>query len=166
MDVAILLFDSHGEKTTTSLVKTLGGLISRKPTSVVVVRGELLVSIPGNEISPRNDGPKPHNYRLKRDLSVSLFCKDNGDDIAPLGDYEFLLLQGIRSQSARYEVFISRDDMLEWGSKLKLGDRVYVGIPAPTTSPLQYAAAVIRYVGGLELEPGLHFGVEIMMRLI
>jgi len=166
MDAAILLQDSPGEITDTSFVgtvKTLGGLVGKKQSSVQVVRGELLVPIPGSEISPRNDGQKPHNYRLKRDPSVSLFCKE--DDIAPLGDYEFLLLEGIKSRSVRYEVFISTDK-LEWGSNLKRGDTVYVGLPSPTTTPSQYAAAVIRYVGGLETEPGLKFGVEIMVRLI
>ena len=169
MDAAILLHDSPGEITDTSIigaVRTLGGLVGRKQSSVVIVRGELLVPIPGNEISPRNDGQKPHNYRLKKEPSVSLFCKDDGDDVAPLGDYEFLLLEGIKSRSVRYDVFISRDDMLEWGSKLKVGDVVHVGIPAQTTVPTQYAAAVIRYVGGLKTEPGVQFGVEIMVRLV
>ena len=63
-------------------------------------------------------------------------------------------------------MFISADDMLEWGSRLKGGDVAYVSLPAPTTAPTQYAAAVIRFVGGLEPEPGLKFGVEITVRLI
>jgi len=166
MDGAILLQDSPGEKTDTSLVGTVKSLMGKKQTSVIIVRGELLVPIPGNEISVRSDGQKPHNYRLKRDASVSLFCKDDGDDIAPLGNYEFLLLEGILSRSVRYEVFISPNEILEWGSKLKRGDMVYVGLPTPTTAPTQYAAAVIRYVGGLDTEPGLKFGVEITVRLI
>jgi len=97
--------------------------------------------------------------------SVSLFCKDDGNDIAPLGDYEFYLLEGIKSRSVRYDVFISFDE-LEWGSTLKRGDMVYVGLPALTSAPTPYAAAVIRYVGGLEKEPGMQFGVEITVRLI
>ena len=167
MDVAILLQDSPGEITDTSIVgniRTLGGLVGKKQSSVVIVRGELLVPIPGSEIPVRNDGQKPHNYRLKRDSSASLFCKD--DDIAPLSDYDVVLLEGIKSRTVRYEVFISAEDGLEWGSKLKRGDVVYVGLPAPTTAPTQYAAAVIRYVGGLETEPGIQFGVEITVRLV
>ena len=140
--------------------------MARKQSSVVIVRGELLTPIPGYEISPRNDGQKPHNYRLKSDLSVTLFCKDDGSDTAPLHDYEFLLLEGIKSRSVRYEVFISADDMLEWGSKLKQGDAVWVAIPAATTVTTQYAAAVIHFVGGLGTEPGVQFGVEITVRLI
>lgn len=168
MDVCLLLHDSPGEKTDTSFVgavRTLGGLVGRKQSSVVIVRGELLVPIPGSEISLRNDGQKPHNYRLKRDQSISLFCKDDGGDVAPLGDYECLLLEGIKSREVRYDVFISRDDMLEWGSKLKRGDIVYVALLSLYTAPAQYAAAVIRYVG-LETESGVQFGVEIVVRLI
>ena len=168
MDGAILLQDSRGEKADTSIVgtvKNLVGLAGRKSSSVVVVRGELLVPIPGDEITPRSDGLKPHNYRLKRDPTVSLYCKDDGNDIAPLGEYEFWLLEGIKSQTTRYDVFISASNMLDWGSKLKPGDVVYVGMPSQHTAPVQYAAAIIRYVGGLKTEPGIQFGVEITVSL-
>ena len=167
MDSAILLQDSCGEKPDTSIystVKAIYGFGARKQSSVVVVRGELLVPIPRDEITPRNDGQKPHNYHLKRDPTVSLYCKDDGNDIAPLGEYEYWLLEGIKSQTTRYEVFIS-PNMLDWGSKLKPGDAVYVGLPTQHTVPVQYAAAVIRYVGGVKGEPGIHFGVEITVRL-
>ena len=165
MDGAILLQDSPGEKTDTSIVGTVKTYLGRKSSSVVVVRGELLVPIPGDEITPRNDGQKPHNYRLKRDQTVSLYCKDNGDDIAPLGEYEYLLLEGIKFTTTRYKVFISANNILDWGSNLKMGDAVYVGLLTQHTAPVQYAAAVIRYVGGLNGETGIHFGVEITVRL-
>ena len=164
MESAILLQDSPGEKTDTSIVGTVRTLAGRKSSSVVVVRGELLVPIPGDEITPRNDGLKPHNYRLKREPTVSLYCKDDGDDIAPLGAYEELLLEGIKSTAARYEVFISAS-MLDWGSNLKTGDAVYVGPPSQHYLPVQYAAAVIRFVGGLKGETGIQFGVQITVRL-
>ena len=166
MDSAILLQDSPGEKTDTSIVGAVKNFVGagRKSSSVVVVRGELLVPIPGDEITPRNDGLKPHNYRLKREPTVSLYCKDDGDDIAPLGAYEELLLEGIKSTTARYEVFISAN-MLDWGSNLKVGDAVYVGLPSQHPVPVQYAAAVIRFVGGLKGETGIQFGVEITVRI-
>ena len=166
MDGAILLKDSRGEKADNSIVGTVKnfvGLAGRKSSSVVVVRGELLVPIPGDEITPRNDGQKPHNYRLKREPTVSLYCED---EFAPLGEYEFLLLEGIKSQTIRYEVFISPNNMLDWGLKLKKGDAVYVGMPSQHTAPVHYAAAVIRYVGGLKTEPGIQFGVEITVILV
>ena len=166
MDSAILLQDSPGEKIDTSIVGAVKNFVGagRKSFSVVVMRGELLVLIPGDEITPRNDGEKPHNYRLKREPTVLLYCKDDGDDIAPLGAYEELLLEGIKPATARYEVFISAN-MLDWGSNLKMGDAVYVGLPSQHPGPVQYAAAVIRYLGGLKLEPGIQFGVEITVRL-
>ena len=163
MDGAILLKDFCGEKATTSIVGTVKNFLAgRKSSPVVVVRGELLVPISGDEITPRKDEQKPHNYHLKRDQTVSLYCKD--DDIAPLGEYELWLLEGIKSQTTRYEVF-SASNILNWGSRLKPGNMVYVVIPGQHTAPVQYAAAVIRYVGGLKTEPGIQFGVEITVRL-
>ena len=159
MDNAILLKDSPAEKTDTSFTGTVKNLLGRKSSSVVVVRGELLVPIPENEITPRSDGQTPHNYRLKQDPTVTLFCKE--DDIAPLGKREFLLLEGIKSHMACYDVF---SNQLDWGSKLKPGGVVYVGLPTQHAVPVQYAAAVIRYVGGLKTEPGIQFGVEITVR--
>ena len=115
---AILLKDSPAEKADafTGTVKNFPG---RKYSSVVVVRGELLVPIPENAITPRSDGQTPHNYRLKQDPTVTLFCKE--DDIAPLGKYEFQLLEGIKSHIACFDVF---SNQLDWGSKLKPGDAV------------------------------------------
>ena len=161
MDGAILLQDSHGEKANTSIVGTVKNFLAgrKSSSSVVVVRGELLVPISGDELTPRK---MPHNYRLKREPTVSLYCKS--DDIAPLGEYELWLLEGIKSQTTRYEVF-SASNILDWGSRLKPGNMVYVVIPGQHTAPVQYAAAVIRYVGGLKTEPGIQFGVEITVRL-
>ena len=165
MDGAILLQDSSGEKANTSIVGTVKNFLAGRKSSspVVVVRGEFLVPIPGDEITPRKDGQKPHNYHLKQEPTVSLYCKD--DDVAPLGEYELWLLEGIKSRSQRYEVFISVSNKLDWGSRLKPGNMVYAFIPGQHTAPVQYAAAVIRYVGGLKTEPGIQFGVEITVRL-
>ena len=162
MDGAILLQDSRGVKVNTSIAGTVKILLGgRKSSPCVVVRGELLVPIPpGDEITPRKGGQTPHNYYLKRELAVSLYCKD--DDVTLLSEYEFWLLEGIKSQTTRYEVFISANNVLHWGSRLKPGNMVYVALP---TQHSQYAAAVIRYVGGLKTEPGIQFGVEITVSL-
>ena len=161
MDNAILLKDSPAEKAITSFTGTVKNFLSRKSSSVVVVRGELLVPIPENEVTPRSDGQTPHNYRLKQDPTVTLFCKE--DDIAPLGKYEFLLLEGIKSHMACFDVF---SNQLDWGSKLKPGDAVYVAIPTQHAVPVHYGEAIIRYVGALKTEPGIQFGVEITVRLV
>ena len=161
MDNAILLKDSPAEKANTSFTGTVKSFLSRKSSSVVVVRGELLVPISENEITPRSDGQTPHNYRLKQDPTVTLFCKE--DDIAPLGKYEFLLLEGIKSHMACFDVF---SNQLDWGSKLKPGDAVYVAIPTQHAVPVHYGEAIIRFVGVLKTEPGIQFGVEITVRLV
>ena len=160
MDDAIVLQDSRGEKVYTSIFGRALAFYGLGRQQFVVVRGELLVPIPGDEITPRKDGQKPHNYQLKRDPTVLLYCKDDGEDIAPLDKYESLLLEAIKNPTTRYEVF-SASNILDWGSRLKLRDAVYVGLPT-----LHYAAAVIRYVGGLKTEPGIQFGVEITVRLL
>ena len=60
------------------------------------------------------------------------------------------------------EVFTS-GEKLDWGCNLKPGDTVYVNIPSLMVLPSCRAAAVIRYVGGLPPQPGLMFGIEIMV---
>ena len=161
MDNHILLKDSSAKKADTSFTGTVKTYLGKKHLSVVVVRGELLVSIPENEITPRIDRQTPHNYRLKQDPTVTLFCKE--DDIAPLGKRDFLLLEGIKSHMARFDVF---SNQLDWGLKLKPGDVVYVSLPSRYPVPVQYAAAVIRFVGHLKTEPGIQFGVEITVRVV
>ena len=79
-----------------------------------------------------------------------------------MGKRDFLLLEGIKSHTARFDVF---SNQLDWGSNLKPGDAVYVSLPSQHTVPVQYAAAVIRYVGHLNTEPGIQFGMEITVRL-
>ena len=159
MDNHILLKDSPAEKADTSFAGTVKTYLGKKHSYVVAVRGELLVPIPESEITARSDRQTP-NYRLKQDPTVTLFCKE--DDIAPLGKRDFLLLEGIKSHSARFDVF---SNQLDWGSNLKPGDVVYVSLPSKHAIPVQYAAAVIHFVGHLKTEPGIQFGVEITVRL-
>lgn len=160
---AILLKDRVGEKSES----VLGGIIKRvvgRPSTTNVLKGELLELIPGDALVPRNEGQnfqKPYNYRLVKDPSVALYCSEY--DVAPLSEKEFLLLEAVQSQSARYEVFIA-GNKLEWGCGLKPGDPVYVSVPGPTVIPNCHAAAVVRSVGGLLPDQGLIFGIEIMVR--
>ena len=136
-------------------------VITGKPSSVNVLRGELVEPIPGEELTPRSEGQRPYNYRVKKDPAVLLYC--NAQDIAPLGDKEFLLLEAIQTPAARYELFVS-GEKLDWGYNLKPGDTVYASIPSLKVFPSWRAAAVIRYVGGLSPVSGLMFGIEIMVR--
>ena len=158
---AILVKDNVGEKSESIL-----GAIKRvvwKPSTLRILRGELVEPIPGDDVSPRSEGQKPYNYRCKKDPAVLLYCHEQ--DIAPLSDKEFLLLEAIQTPAARYDVFISGDKM-DWGCNLKRGDTVYVSIPSLTVLPSCRAAAVVCYVGGLPPESGLMFGIEIMVGLL
>ena len=157
---AILLKDLVGEKSESALVGVFKKVTGRS-SAVNILRGELVEPISGDELTPRSEGQRPFNYRVKKDPAVLLYC--NAQDIAPLGDKEFILLEAIQTPAARYEVFVS-GDKLDWGCNLKPGDIVYVSIPGLTVLPNQRAAAVIRSVGGLHPEPGLKFGIEIMVR--
>lgn len=162
---AILLKDHVGEKSE-STFDMLRRVVSGKSPVVNVLRGELVEPIPGDELTLRREGQKPYNYRWKKDPAVLLYCHEY--DIAPLSDKEFLLLEGIQTPNARYEVFIS-GEKLDWGCNLKPGDTVYVSISSLTVLPSYRAAAVVRYVGGLvhlpgmPHQPGLMFGIEIVV---
>ena len=162
---AILLKDHVGEKSESTL-GMIKRLVGGKSALMNVLRGELVEPIPGDELAPRTEGQKPYNYHWKKDPAVLLYCHE--EDIAPLSDKEFLLLEAIQTPAARYEVFIS-GEKLDWGCNLKPGDTVYVNIPSLTVLSSCRAAAVIRYVGGLPPkpglppQPGLMFGIEIIV---
>ncbi len=159
---AVLLEDKLGEKYSS----LMGGLFKRTST-VNVLRGELLVLIPGDKITPRNNGEKPHNYRVKSDATITLYCDEQ--EVAPMGSYEFLLLEAVSTAIVRYSMFLS-GNILDWGQRLQPGDDVYVVVPGLTHVPTQAtprAAARVCYVGGLGLGEdfigGVFFGVEIVV---
>ena len=154
-EAAFLLKDIQGEK---SLGKIAG---LWRSNSKLVCRGELLLTIPRVKITPRKDGKSAHNYQLASDPAVTLFCTE--DDVAPISDYEYHLLTGVKSREARYAVF--QKDILDWGSKLKVEDFVYVALPSKSLVPNQCAVSVIKYIGPLQNEQGMQFGVEIQVSI-
>ncbi len=163
MDGALLLVDKPGEKPS---VFQMGGLVKRTST-VNILKGELLVSIFGDDITPRNDGRKPNNYRVKSDATITLYC--DVQEVAPLDNYNSLLLEAVSHPSVRFSMFLS-DHTLTWGQKLKCNADVYVVVPGPTHVPTQAtprAAAKVCFVGGLGVPPdvrgGVFFGVEIVV---
>ena len=155
-EAAFLLKDIQGEK---SLGKIAG---LWKSNSKLVCRGELLLTIPRVKVIPRKDGKSAHNYQLASDPAVTLFCTE--DDVAPISDYEYHLLTGVKSREARYGVF--QKDVLDWGSKLKEGEFVYVALPSRTPVSSQCAVSVIKYIGPLPNEHGIQFGVEIQVSIV
>ena len=152
-EAAFLLKDIQGEKSSGKI----GGLF--RSNFKLVCRGELLLTILRVKVVPRKDGKNAHNYQLASDPTVAVFCTE--DDVAPISDYEYHLMAAIKSREARYEVF--QKDILDWGSKLKEGNFVYVTLPSRTPVSNQRAVSVIRYVGPLPNEHGIQFGVEIQV---
>ena len=150
----ILLKDTQGEKAARKIMSAFGS----GSKTVQVLRGELFTLIPRREVQPRNDEKPAHNYRLKKDSSVTLYCGE--DDLAPLNKDDLELLEAIQKPFNRFVVF-SDDYKLEWGGKLKMGDRVYVKIPSHNSSVPEWSIAVVQYVGPVESLPGRNFGVEI-----
>lgn len=151
-EAAFLLKDIQGEKD----LGKIGGLF--RSNSKLVCRGEVLLTIPRAKVIPRKDGKPAHNYQLAlSDPAVTLFCTE--DDVAPINDYEYHLMTGVKSREVRYEVF--QKDILDWGSKLKEGEFVYVALPSRSPVSNQCAVSVIKYIGPLPNEHGIQFGVEI-----
>ena len=146
-EAAILLKDIQGEKR--------GWL---KSIAKLICRGELLLTISRDKIIPRKDGKPAHNYYLANDAAVTLYSTE--DNVAPLSDYEFHLMEAVKSREDRHDVFAN--DILDWGSKLKPGTFVNVTMPSKSLYN-QLAISRIEYVGPLPNERGIQFGVQIMV---
>ena len=149
---AILLNDVQGEKS--------GKILQTKSTKQVC-RGELLLFLQRDRVIPRKDRKPAHNYQVASDPAITLYCCE--DDVAPLSDYEYSLMIAVRSREGRYEVF--QNDILDWGSKLKIGDFIYATLPSKSPVSNQPTVSKIEYVGPLPAERGTHFGVEIMVNI-
>ena len=125
-------------------------------------RGELLVVIPSQDLVPRKDGKKPHNYRLARDMTVTVRAEE--EEVALLDQLDHFLLEAITCVHCRFTTFTSADK-LKWGRSLTEDREVFVVMnqKKPQTAQL-YSRAVIRWVGVLGIEErGTVFGVEIMV---
>ena len=136
---------------------------SRK--AINVLRGELLLAIRGQDLVPRDDGGRPHNYRLARDTTVTLRAEE--EEVAPLDREDFLLLEAIKSTHSQFDTFISAKKM-EWALSLKEGSEVFVAVnPEMPQHSRLHCQAVVRWVGELGgKERGTVFGVEIMVGIM
>ena len=162
---AILIRDVQGYKSSTGFQGLVRGLMGRGGEPVNVCRGELVVPQPEQQKdgapSIRGGDKKPYPYYLLQDPTVTLFC--SAHDIAPMDPTEFSLLAGIKSREDRYKVFLSEDDHVEWGTRLKRGDHVMATLPSSDPCSQTRAIAAICYVGELPQEAGIQFGVEIVV---
>ena len=145
-DTAILLRDIQGEKT--SVLEKIG---LKGPTLRTVHRGELLLG--------RKEGGSDLRYQLISNPAVTIHC--SAIDVAPLSPYEFDLLSAVKSPSARYQVL--QNNLLDWGTELRIKNNVLVTLPSHHTIPVQRALATVRYIGPIQKEVGVLFGVEIMV---
>ena len=155
----ILMEDAQGEKAPGKI----GGLIGLSPKSVQVLRGELFTSISRQEMVPRNDGRHSHNFRSKKDPSVTLYGGEDYEYVSPVTGIDLELLEAIEKPGDRFAEF-SELDKLEWGGSLGRGDQVYVKIPSPTPSVPTWSIGLVRYVGHVEGLFGRNFGVEIKVK--
>ena len=139
--------DQQGEKISNVVVGTLFG-----PPICNILRGELAIRIPEK---PRKDG-QPHNYQtVYTDQQATFYDNDENSAVAPLLDKQHLLLASVKSNEARYRLFVA--GQLDWGSNLKINDPVQVSLGH------SQATAVIQYVGPVKGLQGITFGVEIVV---
>ncbi len=151
MNGYILLKDIQGIKRNTGALKKF--MHGRTPyQNIYVLRGELMVA-KQNDLS--------FNYQLWSDPNVLFYSTE--DNVAPLSENEFLLLEGIRKPNDRLEVF--NGDKLELGESLGVGAQVYVNIPGPSLSmaKVECTRGVVHYKGRVGDIPGILFGVEILV---
>ena len=132
--------------------------MAQEEKDLFIMKGTLLLAIPDKDIVLRNDGKPGHNFRMYKNDDITLYCPE--EHFCPLTNYEFRLLSGMKTNAARYQAFV--DEILEWGSKLRVNDVVYVALPSkqPIPNP-DRCQAKVRYIGVLPGEEGIKFGLEI-----
>ena len=154
--MVILLRDQQGEKTSNVLVGPLFGA-----TSCNISRGELAIKIPEKL---RLYG-RPHNYQtVYTEQQATFYDDDENSVVAPLLGKQHLLLAAVKSNDARYQIFVT--NKLDWGSNLKINDPVQVSLrrsQATDTKATIKSTAVIQYVGPVKGIHGITFGVELVV---
>ena len=151
----ILMRDMQGEKKS--------AMTGSLPKSVQVSRGELLTSIVFPERDrtwSRNDGKSAHNFRSKKDPSVTLYGGEENNAVAPVKGKELQLLEAIEKPYERFAMF-SEPNRLDQVSTLRKGDQVFVKISTPNAGIPAWSKALVQYTGPVEGLPGWNFGVEI-----
>ena len=147
----ILLEDKEGEKP--GVINALFG-----PATYNVLRGELAIK------KLRKDDHQPCKYQtVYTDQQATFYDDDENSAVAPLLG-KHLLLAGVKSNEARYQIFVT--GQLDWGSNLKINDVVQVSLKhrqATDTGGTIKSTALIQYVGAVKGLQGITFGVEILV---
>ena len=161
----VLLKDTEGREKTSKTLFSRVKLFGERQQVYNVQRGEIIQAIP---ISERSGNP-PHNYQYSiGDKTITLYA--SVEHVSPLLNDKYIdLLKGIGQPSDRHHVF-SIGGFLEWGSNhLEVGNTASVFVKDTATGGgqnLVTAEVVIRYVGRVDDEPGIKFGVEITVDLL
>ncbi len=120
--------------------------------NINILCGELMIA--------KQDDPS-FNYQLWGDPNALFYSME--DNVAPLTQNEFLLLEGIQKPSDRLEAF--NGNKLELGEALCVCSQVYINLPGPNLSvaAAERARGVVHHKGRVGDLPGILFGVEIMV---
>ena len=145
-------------------VRNAVGKIGKIRKREYISKGELLAEIPKQEQVKQEEGTPPHNYRLIRDPTVTLY--NNGTGVSPLigpeGDY----LEGIKDPVTRL-VEYQKEGRLQWIMGLRQGDKVFFKLERDKGSQASlYPRGRVRYYGKVEGEKGVMFGIEITVSMI
>ena len=149
---AILLQDANGYKESKS-VFTYGSSFSSRH----ILRGTLLIRLSHKEIKElkqQQTGNIPvFNFKVYGEPTIKVYC--NAHVVYLLNYKQKELLLAISSVIDRSEAV----NKVEWAEKLTEGSTVYVNV---STIPLA-VKGVVRYIGWLPGEPGIKFGMELLV---
>ena len=148
----IVLFDTAGRKydgaVKSAIKKYFPGVTPHSQTNVLA--GEL--------VTDYWQADQRFNYRVYNDPNILLYCED--DNVSPLGEEDFLLLEAVSRPADRIEAFRHQ---LEFGMALKEGSSATVSLPVANLSAPTRVRAVVHYKGKVGNQPGTLFGVEILV---
>ena len=156
-DKFILLRDVQGLKSGKSIS------VARKQKPCSIEKGELLQALPTHN-KGSTDEALPHNYYCSINNAIATLYADEGD-VAQLSERKFELLEAIQKPRDRHRVFTT-EGWLDWGAELTEGSTASVALEGTTAGTQFYTGVVVRFVGKIGNNPGLRFGVEIMVRYL
>ena len=149
---AILLQDASGYKESKSMF-TYGSNFSSRH----IMRGTLLIKLSHDEIKELSQQKTVYvpmfNFKVHGEPSIKVYC--NAHVVYLLNYKQKELLLAISSVTDRSDAV----HKVEWAEKVTVGSEVYVTIPSYYITP----KGVIRYTGKLPGEPGIKFGVELLV---
>ena len=149
---AVLLQDGNGYKESKAIL-TYGSSFSSRH----ILRGTLLIRLSHEEIKElrqQQTGNIPvFNFKVHGEPAIKVYC--NAHVVYLLNYKQKEILLAINSVTDRSEAV----KKVEWAEKLTEGSDVYVTIPNHYIT----AKGVIRYTGKLPGEPGIKFGVELLV---